>query len=120
MSPLFAASMTCRFALKSSHRVRPNLQNVSPPPPLFEVPTESAQTAKHADAESIRLPAEGGAIEEAKGKRFTQRAGQRLKLGVDDVTHSSIERTMTELGWQLDTKHLEQASDLVFQIDTFT
>ena len=51
-------------------------------PPLFEVPTESAQTAKHADAESIRLPAEGGAIEEAKGNRFTQRAGQRLKLGV--------------------------------------
>jgi len=52
-------------------------------------------------------------------QQWQSRFGQ-CHIGLDDVTHRGIERTVTELGRQLDTEHLEQAPDLVFQVDAFT
>jgi hypothetical protein len=43
----------------------------------------------------------------------------QCRVGFDDSAHRYVEGTMTEFGWQLDTKYLEQATDLILQIDAF-
>ena len=46
-----------------------------------------------------------------------QQCMRQCLIGLDDVTHGRIEGPVAEFWWQLDTKDLKQAADLILEID---